>query len=90
MFREISRPEGQEGGLHMQPKPQILEGINVDKGINIDAPLVSKPEESSVLDDIFESILYRLIDCADGMTREALEEQRKNNQVASNEANQQK
>lgn len=87
MFREVSRPEGQEGGLHMQPKLQILEGINVDRSIDIGAPLVSKPEESSVLDDIFESILYGLIDCADGMTREALEEQRKNNEVASNEAN---
>ena len=80
MFREVSRPEGQEGGLYMQPKPQILEGINVDRSIDIDAPLVSKSEESSVLDDIFESILYGLIDCADGMAREALEEQRKNNQ----------
>ena len=84
MFREISRSEGQEGGLYTQPKPQILENANVDKSINIDTPLVSKPEEeSSVLDDIFESILYSLIDCADGMTREALEEQRVNNQVAS-------
>ena len=84
MFREVSRPEGQEGGLHMQPKPQILENVNVDKSINIDTPLVSKPEEeSSVLDDIFESILYSIIDCADGMTREVLEEQRFNNQVAS-------
>lgn len=84
MFREISRSESQEGGLYTQPKPQILENVNVDKSINIDTPLVSKPEEeSSVLDDIFESILYSLIDCADGMTREALEEQRANNQVAS-------
>lgn len=41
---------------------------------------ISRPEESSVLDDIFESILYGLIDCADGMAREALEEQRVNNQ----------
>lgn len=52
---------------------------------------VSKQEEeSSVIDDIFEGILYGLIDCADGMAREALEEQRKNNEVAFNEANQQK
>ena len=81
MFREISRPEGQEVGLYMQPKPEILENVNVDKSINIDAPLVSESEEeSSVMDDIFESILYGLIDCADGMAREALEEQRKNNQ----------
>lgn len=84
MFREISRSEGLESGLYTQPKPQILENANVDKSINIDAPLVSKPEEeSSVLDDIFESILYGLIDYADGMAREALEEQRTNNQVAS-------
>nr|DAU89599.1 MAG TPA: hypothetical protein [Caudoviricetes sp.] len=80
MFREISRPEGQEVGLYMQPKPEILENVNVDKSINIDAPLVSESEEeSSVMDDIFESILYGLIDCADGMAREALEEQRRNN-----------
>nr|DAR60967.1 MAG TPA: hypothetical protein [Caudoviricetes sp.] len=80
MFREISRPEGQEVGLYMQPKPEILENVNVDKSINIDAPLVSESEEeSSVMDDIFESILYGLIDCADGMVREALEEQRRNN-----------
>lgn len=80
MFREISRPEGQESGLYTQPKPQILENVNVDKSIDIDDPLVSKPEEEgSVLDDIFESILYGLIDCADGMVREALEEQRGNN-----------
>lgn len=80
MFREISRPEGQEGGLYMQPKPEILENVNVDKSINIDAPLVSESEEeSSVMDDIFEGILYGLIDCADGMAREALEEQRRNN-----------
>ena len=80
MFREISRPEGQESGLYMQPKPGILENVNVDKSINIDAPLVSESEEeSSVMDDIFESILYGLIDCADGMAREALEEQRRNN-----------
>lgn len=80
MFREISRPEGQESGLYMQPKPEILENVNVDKSINIDAPLVSESEEeSSVMDDIFESILYGLIDCADGMAREALEEQRRNN-----------
>lgn len=80
MFREVSRPEGQEGGLYTQPKPQILENVNVDKSIDIDDPLVSKSEEeSSVLDDIFESILYGLIDCADGMVREALEEQRGNN-----------
>lgn len=84
MFREISRPEGQESGLYTQPKPQILENVNVDKSIDIDTPLVSKiDEESSVLDDIFESILYSIIDCADGMTREVLEEQRSNNQVAS-------
>lgn len=88
MFREINRVESQEQGFYTQPKPQILENANVDKSIDIDAPLVSKPEEeSSVLDDIFESILYGLIDCADGMVREALEEQRVNNQVASNEAN---
>ena len=80
MFREISRPEGQEVGLYMQPKPEILENVNVDKSINIDAPLVSESEEeSSVMDDIFESILYGLIDCADGMVCEALEEQRRNN-----------
>ena len=84
MFREVSRPEGQESGLYTQPKPQILENVNVDKSIDIDAPLVNKSEEeSSVLDDIFESILYGLIDCVDGMTREVLEEQRSNNQVAS-------
>lgn len=84
MFREISRPEGQEVGLYMQPKPEILENVNVDKSINIDAPLVSESEEeSSVMDDIFESILYGLIDCADGMAREALEEQCRNNEVAS-------
>lgn len=89
MFREITRQETQESGLYTQPKPQILENINVDKTIDIDAPLVSKPEEeSSVLADIFESILYGLIDCADGMAREALEEQRMNNKVASKEANQ--
>lgn len=80
MFREITRPETQEGGLYTQPKPQILENANVDKSIDIDTPLVSKSEEeSSVLDDIFEGILYGLIDCADGMVREALEEQRGNN-----------
>lgn len=89
MFIEISRSESQEQGLYTQLKPQILENVNVDKTIDIDAPLVSKPEEeSSVLDDIFESILYGLIDCADGMAREALEEQRMNNKVASKEANQ--
>ena len=37
MFREVSRPEGQKGGFHMQPKPQILESVNVDRSINIDA-----------------------------------------------------
>ena len=80
MFREINRPEGHEHGFYTQPKPQILENVNVDKSIDIDAPLVSKPEEeNSVLDDIFESILYGLIDCTDGMVREALEEQRGNN-----------
>ena len=80
MFREITRQETQEQGFYTQPKPQILENVNVDKSIDIDAPLVSKPDdESSVLDDIFESILYGLIDCADGMVREALEEQRGNN-----------
>jgi len=80
MFREISRPEGQEVGLYMQPKPEILENVNVDKSINIDAPLVSESEEeSSVMDDIFEGILYGLIDCIDGTAREALEEQRENN-----------
>lgn len=80
MFREIIRQETQEHGFYTQPKPQILENVNVDKSVNIDAPLVNKSEEeSSVLDDIFESILYGLIDCADGMVREALEEQRVNN-----------
>ena len=89
MFREITRPEGQECGLYTQPKPQILENVNVDKSIDIDAPLVSKPEEeSSVLDDIFEGLLYGLIDCVDMTVRDTLEDQRRNNQVASNEVNQ--
>lgn len=88
MFREITRPETREGGLYIQPKPQILENVNVDKSIDIDAPLVSKPEEeSSVLDDIFEGLLYGLIDCVDTTVRDTLEDQRRNNQVASNEAN---
>ena len=47
MFSEINRPETQEQGLYTQPKPQILENVNVDKSIDIDAPLVSKPEEES-------------------------------------------
>lgn len=88
MFREITRPETQENGLYTQPKPQILENVNVDKSIDIDAPLVSKPEEeSSVLDDIFEGLLYGLIDCVDMAVRDTLEDQRRNSQVASNEAN---
>jgi hypothetical protein len=88
MFREITRPEGQEHGFYTQPKPQILENVNVDKSIDIDAPLVSKPEEeSSVLDDIFEGLLCGLIDCVDLTVRDVLEDQRRNNQVASNEAN---
>ena len=88
MFREISIPETQESGLYIQSKPQILENVNVDKNIDIDAHLVSKPEEeSSVLDDIFEGLLYGLIDCVDLTVRDTLENQRVNNQVASNEAN---
>lgn len=88
MFREITRQEGQECGLYTQPKPQILENVNVDKTIDIDAPLVSKQdEESSVLDDIFEGLLCGLIDCIDLTVRDTLEGQRVNNQVASNEAN---
>lgn len=88
MFREITRQETQESGLYTQPKPQILENVNVDKTIDIDAPLVSKQdEESSVLDDIFEGLLYGLIDCVDMTVRDTLEDQRRNNQVASNEAN---
>ena len=88
MFREITRPEGQEHGFYTQPKPQILENVNVDKTIDIDTPLVSKPEEeSSVLDDIFEGLLCGLIDCVDLTVRDVLEDQRRNNQVASNEAN---
>ena len=79
MFREITRPEGQEHGFYTQPKPQILENVNVDKSINIDAPLVSKPEEeSSVLDDIFEGLLCGLIDCVDLTVRDVLEDQRRN------------
>ena len=76
MFREITRPETRESGLYTQPKPQILENVNVDKSIDIDAPLVSKPEEeSSVLDDIFEGLLYGLIDCVDMTVRDTLEDQ---------------
>lgn len=79
MFREITKPEGQEHGFYTQPKPQILENVNVDKSIDIDTPLVSKPEkESSVLDDIFEGLLYGLIDCVDLTVRDTLEEQRRN------------
>lgn len=79
MFREINRPEGHEHGFYTQPKPQILENVNVDKTIDIDAPLVSKQdEESSVLDDIFEGLLCGLIDCVDLTVRDALEEQRRN------------
>lgn len=79
MFREINRPETQEQGLYTQPKPQILENVNVDKSIDIDAPLVSKPEEeSSVLDDIFEGLLCGLIDCVDLTVRDVLEDQRRN------------
>lgn len=88
MFREIGRVESQEQGLYTQSKPQILENANVDKSIYIDAPLVSKSEEeSSVLDDIFEGLLCGLIDCVDLTVRDTLEEQRRNNQVASSEAN---
>ena len=79
MFREITRPEGQEHGFYTQPKPQILENVNVDKTIDIDTSLVSKPEEeSSVLDDIFEGLLCGLIDCVDLTVRDALEDQRRN------------
>lgn len=79
MFSEINRPETQEQGLYTQPKPQILENVNVDKSIDIDAPLVSKPEEeSSVWDDIFEGLLYGLIDCVDLTVRDVLEDQRRN------------
>lgn len=79
MFREISGSEAQEHRLYTQSKLQILEDLNVDKSIDIDAPLVSKSEEeSSVLDDIFEGLLCGLIDCVDLTVRDALEEQRRN------------
>lgn len=80
MFREISRPEGKESGLYTQPKPAILDGVNVNRSIDIDAPLVSKPEEeeSSVMEDLFEGLLYGLIGAVDATIREGLEDQRKN------------